>query len=119
MMTTSIRTKYTVGIITAVLFGVWTLIMTNSGGPIAFVSSPLSAAASSVGDPGAAKMHVDEAMKSLQAGDTAGAKMHLSEADKVLPEGAAKMHVDEAMKSLQAGDTEGAKMHAQAAQGSL
>ena len=76
MMTTSIRTKYTVGIITAVLFGVWTLIMTNSGGPIAFVSSPLSAAASSVGDPGAAKMHVDEAMKSLQAGDTAGAKMH-------------------------------------------
>jgi len=119
MMTTSIRTKYTVGIITAVLFGVWTLIMTNSGGPIAFVSSPLSAAASSVGDQGAAKMHVDEAMKSLQAGDTAGAKMHLSEADKVLPEGAAKMHVDEAMKSLQAGDTEGAKMHAQAAQGSL
>ena len=64
-------------------------------------------------------MHVDEAMKSLQAGDTAGAKMHLSEADKVLPEGAAKMHVDEAMKSLQAGDTAGAKMHAQAAQGSL
>ena len=115
MMTTSIRTKYTVGIITAVLFGVWTLIMTNSGGPIVFVSSPLSVGASSVGDPGAAKMHVDEAMKSLQAGDTAGAKMHLSEADKVLPEGAAKMHVDEAMKSLQAGDTEGAKMHAQAA----
>ena len=75
-MTTSIRTKYTVGIITAVLFGVWTLIMTNSGGPITFVSSPLSAAASSVGDPGAAKMHVDEAMKSLQAGDTEGAKMH-------------------------------------------
>ena len=35
-------------------------------------------------------MHVDEAMKSLQAGDTAGAKMHLSEADKVLPEGAGK-----------------------------
>jgi hypothetical protein len=76
MMTTSIRTRYTVGIITAVLFGVWTQIMTNSAGPIAFVSSPLSAAASSVGDQGAAKMHVDEAMKSLQAGDTAGAKMH-------------------------------------------
>jgi cellobiose-specific phosphotransferase system component IIA len=110
---------YIVAVSIAVLFGVWTLIMTNSGGPIAFVSSPLSAAASSIGDQGAAKMHLDEAMKALQAGDTEGAKMHLSEADKVLSEGAAKMHLDEAMKALQAGDTEGAKMHAQAAQDSL
>ena len=67
---------YIVTVAIAVLFGVWTLIMTNSGSPIASVSSPLSAAASSVGDQGAAKMHLDEAMKALQAGDTDGAKMH-------------------------------------------
>jgi cellobiose-specific phosphotransferase system component IIA len=60
-------------------------------------------------------MHLDEAMKSLQAGNTEGAKMHLSEADKVLSEGGAKMHLSEAMKALQAGDIEGAKTHTQVA----
>jgi cellobiose-specific phosphotransferase system component IIA len=71
------------------------------------------------GDQGAAKMHLGEAMKALQAGDTAGAKMHMEEAGKVLQEGNAKMHLGEAMKALQAGDTAGAKMHAQVAQDSL
>ena len=114
IMTVRIQT-YIVAVSIAVLFGVCTLIMTNSGGPIAFVSSSLSAAASSVGDQGAAKMHLDEAMKALQAGDTEGAKLHLGEADKVLSEGGAKLHLGEAMKALQAGDIEGAKTHTQVA----
>ena len=117
-MTVRIQT-YIVAVSIAVLFGVCTVIMTNSGGPIAFVSSPLSAAASSIGDQGAAKMHLDEAMKALQAGDNAGAKMHMEEADKVLSEGGAKMHLDNAMKALQAGDNAGATRHTQAAQDNL
>ena len=70
-------------------------------------------------DEGGAKMHLDEAMKALQAGDSAGAEMHMTEADKVLQEGTAKMHLDEAMKALQAGDTAGAEMHVKAAQDNL
>ena len=66
-----------------------------------------------------AKMHLDEAMKALQAGDTAGAEMHMTEADKALQQGEAKMHLDEAIKALQAGDTAGAETHAQMAQDSL
>ena len=65
---------YIVTVAIAVLFGVWTLIMTNSGGHIAFASSALSAGGG--GDQAAAKMHLGEAMKALQAGDTEGAKMH-------------------------------------------
>jgi cellobiose-specific phosphotransferase system component IIA len=64
-------------------------------------------------------MHLDEAMKALDAGDTAGAEMHMTEADKVVQEGAAKMHLDEAIKALQAGDITGAETHAQMAQDSL
>ena len=66
-----------------------------------------------------AKMHLDEAMKSLQAGDTAGAEMHMGLADQALSEGEAKMHLGEAIKALQAGDTAGAQTHAQLAQDSL
>lgn len=57
-------------------------------------------------------MHLDEAMKALQAGDTAGAETHMTEADKALQQG-------EAIKALQAGDTAGAETHAQMAQDSL
>ena len=70
-------------------------------------------------DEGGAKMHLDEAMKALQAGDSAGAEMHMTEADKVLQESAAKMHLGEAIKALQAGDTAGAETHAQMAQDNL
>jgi hypothetical protein len=66
-----------------------------------------------------AKMHIDEAMKALQAGDTSGAEMHMTEADKALQQGEAKMHLDEAIKALQAGDTAGAETHANMAQDSL
>jgi cellobiose-specific phosphotransferase system component IIA len=62
---------------------------------------------------GGAKMHLDEAMKALQAGDTAGAEMHMGLADQALSEGGAKMHLGEAIKALQAGDTAGAQTHAQ------
>ena len=33
------------------------------------------------------QLHLDEAIKALQAGDTAGAKVHMTEADKVIQEG--------------------------------
>ena len=66
-----------------------------------------------------AKMHIDEAMKALQAGDTSGAEMHMTEADKALQQGEAKTHLDEAIKALQDGDTAGAETHAQMAQDSL
>ena len=64
------------------------------------------------------QLHLDEAIKALQAGDTAGAKVHMTEADKVIQEGAAKMHLDEAIKALESGDTAGAETHAQMAQDS-
>jgi hypothetical protein len=64
------------------------------------------------------QLHLDEAIRALQAGDTAGAKVHLTEADKVIQEGAAKMHLDEAIKALESGDTAGAETHAQMAQDS-
>jgi cellobiose-specific phosphotransferase system component IIA len=76
-------------------------------------------ASSSGAGQSAANMHLDEAMKALQAGDTAGAETHMTEADKVLQEGEAKTHLDEAIKALQAGDTAGAEMHTQLAQDSL
>jgi hypothetical protein len=69
-------------------------------------------------DGNSAKMHVDEALKSLQSNDTNGANMHLNEASKASPD-SAKMHVDEALKSLQSNDTNGANMHAQEAQKNL
>ena len=65
------------------------------------------------------QLHLDEAIKALQAGDTAGAKVHMTEADKVIQEGAAKMHLDEAIKALESGDTAGAETHAQMAPDSL
>jgi cellobiose-specific phosphotransferase system component IIA len=88
------------------------------GGLITIPSLSFASPSSSGADQGA-NMHLDEAMKALQAGDTAGAEMHMTEADKVLQEGEAKTHLDEAMKALQAGDTAGAEMHAQLAQDSL
>src|SRR5215216_2871262 len=104
--------SYEVAVAIAVLFGASVLIGGNVT-PFAFASP------SSAGDQGAAKMHIGDGMKALQAGDTAGAKMHMEEADKVLQEGNVKMHLGEAIKALQAGDTAGAKTHAQAAQDSL
>jgi cellobiose-specific phosphotransferase system component IIA len=101
-----------VSIAIAVLFGASVLIVGNVT-PFAFASP------SSTGDQAAAKMHLGEAIKALQAGDTAGAKLHMGEADKVLQEGNAKMHLGEAIKALQAGDTAGAKTHAQVALDSL
>jgi hypothetical protein len=71
MMTTIIRTIHTVGIMTTVLFGIGLLTMTNI---LPFASA--SPATTGGGDQAGAKMHLDEAMKALQAGDTAGAKMH-------------------------------------------
>ena len=64
-------------------------------------------------------MHLDEAIKALQAGDTSSAKVHMTEADKVIQEGGAKMHLDEAIKAIESGDTAGAETHAQMAQDSL
>jgi hypothetical protein len=79
----------------------------------------MTTTASGGGDQATAKMHLDEAMKALQAGDTAGAEMHMGLANQVLSEGEPKVHLDEAMKALQAGDTAGAQTHAQLAQGIL
>ena len=89
------------------------------GGLITIPTFGFASPSSGGADQGAAKMHLDEAMKALQAGDTAGAEMRMTEADKVLQEGEAKTHLDEAIKALQAGDTAGAEMHAQLAQDSL
>jgi hypothetical protein len=61
--------SYEVAVAMAVLFGVSVLIGGNVT-PFAFASP------SSAGDQGAAKLHLGEAIKALQAGDTAGAKMH-------------------------------------------
>jgi cellobiose-specific phosphotransferase system component IIA len=104
--------SYEVMVAIAVLFGASVLIVGNVT-PFAFASP------SSAEDQGAAKMHIGETMKALQAGDNAGAEMHMGEANKVLQEGNAKMHLGEAIKALQVGDTAGAKMHAQVAQDSL
>lgn len=89
------------------------------GGLITIPNLGFASPSSSGADQSTANMHLDEAMKALQAGDTAGAEMHMTEADKVLQEGEAKTHLDEAIKALQAGDTSGAEMHAQLAQDSL
>ena len=71
------------------------------------------------GDSGnTAKMHVDEALKSLQSNDNSGATVHLNLASNSTT-GTAKMHVDEALKSLQSNDTNGATMHIQEAQKNL
>jgi cellobiose-specific phosphotransferase system component IIA len=113
-MAANIQTSIVTTAVTAMLFGASILAMANNVSPFAFASS----SAATTGN-GAAKMHLGEAMKALEAGDTAGAEMHMGEADKVLSEGSAKMHLGEAMKALQAGDTAGAKMHAQVAQDSL
>jgi hypothetical protein len=71
------------------------------------------------GDSGnTAKMHVDEALKSLKSNDNSGATMHLNLASNSTT-GPAKMHVDEALKSLQSNDNDGATMHIQEAQKNL
>ena len=61
--------SYEVSVAIAVLFGASVLIVGNVT-PFAFASP------SSAGDQGAAKMHLGEAIKALEAGDTAGAKTH-------------------------------------------
>jgi cellobiose-specific phosphotransferase system component IIA len=99
-------------VVCVVLFAIGGLILINVP-TFGFASS------SSGADQSAAKMHLDEAIKALQAGDTSGAKVHMTEADKVIQEGAAKMHLDEAIKALESGDTAGAETHAQMAQDSL
>ena len=104
--------SYEVSVAIAVLFGASVLIVGNVT-PFAFASP------SSAGDQGAAKLHLGEAIKALQAGNATGAELHMGEADKVLQEGNAKMHLGEAIKALEAGDTAGAKTHAQVAQDSL
>lgn len=117
-----------VAIMIAILFGASGLIITNVG---SFASASttnqtsnqtggnMTTTAGGGGDQATAKMHLDEAMKALQAGDTAGAEMHMGLADQALSEGEAKMHLGEAIKALQAGDTAGAQTHAQLAQDSL
>jgi hypothetical protein len=127
MMTTSIRTIHTVGIITAVLFGVGLLTVTNVA-PFASTSSAAATTnqtgnqtganitttqAGGGGDQATATKQLDLAMKALESGDNAAAAGYMTEADKTLPEGEAKTHLNEAMKALQAGDMEGAKTHAQ------
>jgi cellobiose-specific phosphotransferase system component IIA len=111
-MMTRIQSYKLVTVAIAVLFGASVLTVGNAA--LFAFTSPTSG-----GDAGAAKMHIDEAIKALQAGDTAGAEMHMGEADKVLQEGSAKMHLGEAMKALMAGDSAGAETHAQVAQDSL
>lgn len=127
IMRTIVR-AHKVAIMIAILFGASGLIITNVG---SFASAAttnqtsnqtggnMTATAGGGGDQATAKMHLDEAMKALQAGDTAGAEMHMGLADQTLSEGEAKMHLGEAIKALQAGDTAGAQTHAQLAQDSL
>jgi hypothetical protein len=117
-----------VAIMIAILFGASGLIITNVG-PFASAATTnqtsnqtggnMTTTAGGGGDQTTAKMHLDEAMKALQAGDTAGTEMHMGLADQALSEGEAKMHLGEAMKALQAGDTAGAQTHAQFAQDSM
>jgi uncharacterized cupin superfamily protein len=125
---TAIIETYKIAIGIAVILGVSGLIIANVS-PIASASPTnqtanqtggnMTTTAGGGGDQATSKMHLDEAMKALQAGDSAGAEMHMGLANQVLSEGEAKMHLDEAMKALQAGDTAGAETHAQLAQGSL
>jgi cellobiose-specific phosphotransferase system component IIA len=112
MMTTERSQTYTVSL--AIFVATFAI-----SGLITIPTFGFASPSSSDADQGAANMHLDEAMKALQAGDIAGAEMHMTEADKVLQEGEAKTHLDEAIKALQAGDTAGAEMHAQLAQDSL
>jgi hypothetical protein len=127
MMTTSIKTIHTVGIITAVLFGVGLLTVTN----ITSFASASSAAATTNqtgnqtganitttqagggGDQETATKQLDQAMKALDSDDKAAAEGYMKEADKTLSEGEAKTHLSEAMKALQADDIGGAKTHTQ------
>jgi hypothetical protein len=133
MMTTSIRTIHTVGIITAVLFGVGLLTATNitpfaSTSPAAATTTNqtgnqtganITTTGGGAGDQATATKQLDQAVKALESGDNAAAEGYMTEADKTLSEGEAKTHLNEAMKALQADDIEGAKMHAQLAQDSL
>lgn len=133
MMTTSIRTICTVGIITAVLFEVGLLTATNiapfaSASPAAATTTNqtgnqtganITTTAGGVGDLETATKQLDQAVKALDSGDEAVAEGWMKEADKTLSEGEAKTHLNEAMKALQADDIEGAKMHAQLALDSL
>ena len=86
IMTAIIRT-YKMAIAMAVLFGVSGLIITNvspiaSASPAATTNQTSNQTGGNMtttaggGDQATAKMHLDEAMKALQAGDTAGAEMH-------------------------------------------
>ena len=134
MMTTSIRTIHTVGIITAVLFGVGLLTATNitpfaSASPAAATATTnqtgnqtganITTTGGGAGDQATATKQLDQAVKALESGDNAAAEGYMTEADNTLSEGEAKTHLDEAMKALQADDIEGAKTHAQFAQDSL
>jgi hypothetical protein len=74
-----------VAIMIAILFGASGLIITNVG-PFASAATTnqtsnqtggnMTTTAGGGGDQTTAKMHLDEAMKALQAGDTAGAQTH-------------------------------------------
>ena len=69
-MAANIQTSIVTTAVTAMLFGASIIAMANNVSPFAFASP-----AATTGN-GAAKMHLDEAMKALQAGDIEGAKMH-------------------------------------------
>jgi cellobiose-specific phosphotransferase system component IIA len=124
IMTAIIQT-YKIAISIAVIFGIGGLTIATAS-PTATTNQTsnqtggnMTTTADGGGDQASAKMHLDEAMKALQAGDTAGAEMHMGLADQALSEGEAKMHLGEAIKALQAGDTAGAETHAQLAQDTL
>jgi hypothetical protein len=129
----SVNQAYKIAIAIAVLFGVSGVIITNIS-PVASASVAsttnqtsnqtggnvtTTTTAGGGGDQATANMHLDEAIKALQAGDAGGAKMHMGLADSFLSEGEAKMHLGEAIKALQAGDTTGAETHAKLAQDNL
>jgi hypothetical protein len=86
MMTTSIRTIHTVGIITAVLFGVGLLTATNitpfaSASPTPATTNQtgnqtgvnITITAGGVGDQATPTKQLDQAMKALESGDNAAA----------------------------------------------
>lgn len=64
-----------------------------------------------------AKMHIEEAIKALEAGNTAAASTHLTAAQQAIPieSEQVKMHFGEAMKAFSSGDSNGALMHLKAA----
>jgi cellobiose-specific phosphotransferase system component IIA len=125
MMTISIKTIHTVGIVTAVSFGVSLLTVTNiapfaSASPAATTNQTgnqtdanITTTAGGGGDQATATKQLDQAMKALESGDNAAAEGYMKEADNTLSDGEAKTHLSEAMKALQAGDNEGAKTHTQ------